>query len=119
MISIIPTLPLIIVLWAVAWLAGSSGSRLPKKSWKRLPVAILVIGVSFGVPALQVHLLTTIVSDRFAHDVFFYILVSEYIPAIALVFYAGIREDRMKKRREMAGTQAEDGAAAKAHSEKK
>lgn len=119
MIAALAVVPLAIILWVVAWLAGLFGSMLPKKSWRRLPVAVLVIGASFGVPALQVHLLTALISDQFAHDVFVYILVAEYVPGIALIFYAGIREDRMKKRREEAITKAADGGAAKAVSWKK
>ena len=101
MIAVLAVTPLVIALWGTAWLAGTCGSRYPKTSWKRLPVALLVIGASLGVPALQIYLLTVLISDKFAHDVFFYIVVAECVPAIALVFYAGIREDKARKRRDL------------------
>lgn len=119
MIAALTVLPLILVLWAVEWLAGFCGARLPKRSWKRLPLAILAIGVNLGIPALQIYLLTTLVSNRFAHEVFFYLLVAEYVPAIALVFIAGIREEQAKKRRELAGTQETSNAPASIVSGKK
>lgn len=101
MIAVLAVTPLIILLWAVAWLAGFCGVRLPKKSWTRLPVAVLAGGVILGTPVFQVYLLTTIVSKQFAQDIIIYVLVAEYIPAIVLSFYAGIREDRAMKRREV------------------
>lgn len=106
MIAVLTIIPLIVALWAVAWLAGFCGATLPKKSWKRLLIAVLVIGASLGIPALQVYLLTTLVSDNFAHKVFIYILVAEYVPGIALIFYAGFRGDHKKKRRDPTGSQS-------------
>ncbi len=98
MIAIWAVAPLIIVLWLVAWISGSCGATLPKKDWKRLPLALLALGTYLGIPALQVYFLTALGSNAFAHGVFFYMLVPEYVVAIFLTFVALIRGNRAKKR---------------------
>lgn len=99
MLAILAILPTIVALWAVVWLCGVFGVRLPKKSWKRLAIAVISIPTIFGILVLQVYLLTTLKSGKFARDVFVYIVVAECVPGIVLGFFAAVREGRAKKRR--------------------
>lgn len=96
MVAMLAILPSVFVLWAVAWLNGVLGARLPKKSWKKLPLAALVVATYLGVPVLQIHLLTVLKSERFARDVFIYVALAEYIPGIVLIFLGATRENREK-----------------------
>jgi hypothetical protein len=107
MVAVISTIPLILALWFVAWLCGVFGVRLPKNSWNRLLLAIAAICTCLGVPVLQVYLLTILGSDVFAHDIFIYVLIFEGVPAIAITFYALIREGRLRKTSTVFGVSSE------------
>lgn len=99
MIAVLSMMSSILVLWAFAWAAGLYGARLPKRSWMRLLLALLSVSGCLGIPILQVYLLTILRSEKFAHDVFIYLLVFECLPGIGLVYYATVREERAKRRR--------------------
>jgi hypothetical protein len=87
------------LLWAIAWFGVLYGSRLPKKSWKRLPVAILSLSGLWGIMFLQLNLLSAIGSAAFVRKMFIYITTLDWLPAIVFILVAAIREDRAKKRR--------------------
>ncbi len=84
----------------MAWLSGFGGARLSKKDWKRLLLALLAVCAYLGIPALQIYLLTTLELNEFAHRVFIYILVPEYVIAIFLTFSLGSAQDVRRNRRD-------------------
>lgn len=98
MTTVLVIAPLAAVLWLLAWMAGLFGTRLPKRSWWRLILSVFVICGVFGIPMMQLSLLTIFVSDWYAHEMFDCVLGVDVIPALVLLFSAAIREGRAKKR---------------------
>lgn len=107
------------VLWALIWLMVWFAYRLPKWSWIRLLLAVLWLGSMAGIIGLQAHLLTVLEPVGYDPKIIDKVLFPEIIPALVVMVYATIREDRKKKRREAAGLQSAVDASAGVSSGKK
>lgn len=91
------------VFWAIGCVAVWYHYRLPKWSWIRLPLAIVVFPGMIGVVALQFHLLHALQPTGFDPKMIDYALFPDTVGGLACMIYMAIREDRAKKQREATG----------------
>jgi hypothetical protein len=86
------------IVWGLMCFAAFCGSRLPKWSWKRLPLALLVLVGLPGIVVAQAYWLTTIAPNGFDRGFLVYPVLTDVIPAIAIGAYVANRGDRAKKK---------------------
>jgi hypothetical protein len=81
------------LLWAAIWSCVRYGSRLPKFSWKRLPVAILGLGALSIVISFQISLLRGLKPGKALGNVLLYVVMYDCLPAIALTLIEVFRAE--------------------------
>ena len=82
------------VLWAMAWFAGKYGVRVPRNSWLRLLILMLSLGGFWGVVVLQIHFLSVLEPAGLDRESVGVVLAGEFFPAIVVLFWSAIREQR-------------------------
>ncbi len=87
------------LLWAIMWLVALLGYKLSKRSPWRLVGAIFYVSATFGLIALQLHLLSVIETDKFARSNSLFVIVPDIVPGVILMFYKAVKEENAKKHR--------------------
>ena len=90
------------VLWAIMWSVARLSYRLSKSSPWRLAAGIFFVATTFGLIALQFHLLAIFETDSFARSHSLYVIFPDIVPGIALGLYKGLQEERVKKKMDSA-----------------
>src|SRR5260370_42588819 len=88
------------VFWGIIWFVIWCAYRIPKWSWTKLLLVILWICGLGGIIVLQAHLWQVLEPQGTDRRGFDHVLFPEIMPALILMFYVAIREDRAKKKRE-------------------